>query len=649
MEDKSSRKQELLMQMLRNIPNAMIWLIDRDLQVIMAEGAELRKTFRDRNLSEKGHIREFFETKVYHALNPLLRVSMKGTSVSHELMINDHYYFIQAVPIRENNSEDVVACMLIFENITEDKLSAEALKSAMKRAERSNEAKSKFLASVSHEIRTPLNTVIGFTEQLLKTKLDEKQSTFLNAIRDSSSHLLSIVNETITLSQVEIGEINFESKVFNLGDVFSEIENIERLKAEKKGIELFMIKSHRLDYPISGDVVRLKQILLNLVNNAIKFTEKGSVTLSAEIENEYADEVGIIFRVIDTGIGIEESKRKLIFKEFTQADGGITKKFGGSGLGLTIAKKLVQMQNGKIAIESTPGEGSEFIVTLPFKKVPFEKLPAKQQVHIDPIVLKNKFILLVDDDELNRLLAKTIFDEWDVRYKIAVDGFQAIEMCQEHDFDIILMDIHMPGMSGMEATQRIRKMKKQRKEPLYILAVTANVIERDLRRFLNADMDGYLLKPFNESELFDTLVRFFFDENIEDMQTLSKTEEEKVTEQVFVDQDRPYNLAELESTTRGNKTFFNTMVNTFISNTHSNIKLMRHFLQKEDWKSIGELAHKMIPSGRHIQAMHLVELLEHTEDLTLRKKNYGTIPEMIHKIVDSSDHIIRELKKELKQ
>ncbi|MDZ7741138.1 MAG: ATP-binding protein [Bacteroidota bacterium] len=645
-----SKNQELLFQMLRNIPNAMIFLIAPNQQVIVAEGAEMRRLNLQRDNISSKHISAVLSDNVYKTLQPLIRLSLNGTSISHEMIIRENFYYIQAVPIKEQDTGGVMACMLIFENITEDKLNAEALKSAKRKAERSNEAKSKFLANVSHEIRTPLNTVIGFAEQMQKTKLDSRQSIFLEAIMDSSSHLLSIVNETITLSQIETGEVSIDPRAFYVKDVFREIESIERFKAAKKGVELSHLISQRLDTPIKGDPVRLKQILLNLVNNAIKFTDEGSVTYTAEIEDEQPDEMRVKFRVIDTGIGIHPENIKLIFREFTQADDGITKRFGGSGLGLTIAKKLVNMLHGNIQVESIPEKGSEFSVSLPFKKIPGSELPIlRDSSTIDPSVLKNKSILLVDDDELNRLLAKTIFDEWNIEYALAEDGFRALDIFEKKKFDIILMDIHMPGMSGMEVTQRIRKLQKMNKNELYILAVTANVIEKDLKKFMEAGMDGYLLKPFKEGELFDTIVRFIYDESvtqeyIEKHRTVEPSEDAGPKE---TNQDA-YNLDDLRGTTGGNESFFNTMINTFVSNTESNLKMMQHFLHKEDWKNIGEMAHKMIPSCRHLKMYQLVIQLEKIEDLSLRKKKYGTIPEKVKEFSDTSSKVIEELKNEIK-
>ncbi len=645
---KLANSKELLVQMLNSIPNIMIFLVDKDCRIIMGEGPEIRKDALHKNGITNKFIEEIFDKEVVEALYPLLKVSEKGTSVSHEMLIQNNYYHIQVVPIQDDELKEITAGMIIFENITERRLSAEALKIAKAKAERSNKAKSEFLANVSHEIRTPLNTVIGFTDQLAKTKLDKKQKMFLDAIRDSSNHLFSIVDETITLSQVEAGEIELEKKAFLVKDVLNDIANILGYKASKKKLELNIVCTQRLDKPLIGYLVRLKQVLLNIVNNAIKFTEEGSVTLTAEIVQEMYNEILVKFRVIDTGIGIKKSKLKSIFKEFTQADQGITRHYGGSGLGLTISKKLIELQNGRITAESQYGVGSEFIIDIPFKTAQNKKLIRKKSDIIDPEVFRERSFLLVDDDEFNRLLAATIFDEWKVEYELAENGHEALEMIDRRHFDIVLLDIHMPGMSGMEVAKRIRKTYSNRNQPVYIVAVTANVIEKDLKHFMKSGMDGYLLKPFRENELFDIIIRFLFDDTFtqESFEISEYDNDSKKPETTETDTD--YDLTELKDTTKDNKAFFNTMLTTFITNTEGNLELLSQHLKNKDWINIGELAHKMLPAYKHLNIMDLVSILNQIEHLCLYEQQYDTVPRKIETLRDRTTEIINELKQEMK-
>ncbi len=640
------RSQTLLVQMLRSIPNVMIFLVNKEHHIVMGEGAEMKKAGIKEQEIIGQRIEDIFDKETAHDLNPLLELSNKGTIISHETNINSNYYHIQVVPIREEKIKEVIAGMVIFENITEDKIKTEALKSAKSKAERSNKAKSEFLANISHEIRTPLNTLIGFTDQLVKTKLDDKQSKFLEFIRDSSNHLLSIVDETITLSQVEAGEVSTEDKAFLVKDVLDDVENILGLRAYKKGLELNSICTQRLDRPVVGDDVRIKQVLLNIVNNAIKFTNKGSVTITAEIDEEHSDYVIVKFRVIDTGIGITKENLKAIFREFKQLDAGITRHYGGSGLGLTISKKLIRLLNGKIELESEPDKGSEFIITIPLKKGPEDLKITKKKAVIDPEVLAGKSILLVDDDEMNRLLVQTIFDDWGVDYDIAVDGYHALKFIENKNYDIVLLDIHMPGISGMEVTKHIREMYKERKQPIYILAVTANVIKSNLKRFLASGMDGYLLKPFKEWELFDSIVRYIFDERTF-TNKLTTTESESVKVDIGSDDNSKYDLSELKKTTKGKKTFFNKMINTFILNAEKNMKSINQHLERKEWEELGELSHKMIPSFRHLQIKDAVNILDQIENLCLYEKKYGTIPEKVNILNEETSQIIKQLKKEL--
>lgn len=634
--------EKILLQMIRTIPDVMIFLFNKKFRVVMGEGIEMKKFGIDSVGVKRKHFSEIFDDEVCSSLDPMLKVAMDGRKVSHEMLIKNSYYHIQVFPIKENNT--IYASMVIFDNITEFKVKAEALRISKLKAEKSNRAKSDFLANISHEIRTPLNTLIGFADQLAKTKLNNKQKKFLNAVRSSSDHLLSIVDETITLSEVEAGEITFYREPFYIKDVLKQVENMVRLKSEEKGIALNIIITQRLNRLLLGDAICLRRILLNLVSNAVKFTREGSVSVTAEIEKEKDNEVAVKIRVTDTGIGIKKSKLKSIFREFTQADEGITRQYGGSGLGLTIAKKLVKLQNGTISVESEPGKGSEFTVIIPYNIALETRIKAGADDTINTEILAEKKILLVDDDEMNRLLAATIFDSWNLEYDLAMDGYQALDKIRKHHYDIFLFDIHMPGMSGMELANRVREIYKNHSKAYSIIAMTANAIEKDLKKFINAGMDGYLLKPFKEKDLFDTLVKYLSDKSFHENTMPSPKNDHK-------DQGKTnlYNLSELESTTRGNKFLFNEMIHVFIDNATNNLKQMNQHLRKSEWDDVGETAHKMIPSYRHLQIHYLADMLEKIEDFSLRKKDFKCIPDMIETINDRTGIIIEEIKKEIKK
>jgi signal transduction histidine kinase/CheY-like chemotaxis protein len=635
----------LLQKMLKNIPDSIILLIDKDYRVILGEGPHMRRFKMDPVRVRTKKLDEFFSKKVSQVLKSLINVAYGDTTISHEMLIKRRYYYIQAIPIAIEEKEGVHAVMVIFEDVTDDRVNAEALKSAKLRAEKSSRSKSRFLADISHEIRTPLNSVIGFAEQLAKTKMDDHQEKLLGAIRKSSDHLLSILNETITLSKVEAEEFSMEKEVFSMKDVLSSVESMERIKAEKKGLRLNIILSEKTRTPMIGDPVCLKQILLNVINNAIKFTDKGSVSVAVENLEDNEENVFVKFRISDTGTGIPKNRQKKIFDEFVQGNGQSSSKKKGSGLGLSITRKLVELQQGTIEVESNPGEGSTFTIIIPFERATEEEVTVMRQNEINPLVLEGRKILLVDDDEMNRMLAKTIFTHWNVHFDLAADGYQALSMAGNNQYDVILLDIRMPGMDGLEVAQHIRYLYRNLDFEYTILAVTANVLEKDLKRFLESGIDGYLLKPFKEIELFDAIVRNLLSEsNIAPQQHVDEdVKAEEVTREII-----SYDLSELKEMS-GKPGFVDSMLNTFISNSNQSLVLMSNHLDKRQWREIGELAHKMVPSYRHLKIDSLVSILEDIERFTLHDKQYGDVPSKVEMLYNGTLQVIEKLEQELNQ
>lgn len=637
--------RELLLQMLKNIPDTALFLFNPDEKLVFGGGSELKNLVNDpSHLLDKSY-QEIFNDQISEILAPLLKLVYEGHTGSHEMHLNGIYYYIQVIPISLKFKKPDYY-MVLFENITEDKNHDAEIRNARISAEKASVAKSEFLAKVSHEIRTPLNSIIGFSEQLSKTSLNKKQTKFLESIRVASKHLLGIVNETISLSQVEYGKERMENKAFFISEVIEDIVKMENLKAELQNLELKYAVSNRLDFPVTGDIVSLKEILLNLLNNAIKFTEKGSVTLTSEIEKKTKQKIFIKFRVTDTGKGIPENKLNIIFDEFKQANPYIKRKYKGSGLGLSITKKLVAMLGGSIDVKSQINRGTEFIVIIPFHIKKNSENETSKTAKIDISVLRDKHFLLVDDDEMNRNLAEIIFDNWKIKPDLTSNGYDALKKVKQKKYDLILLDIHMPGMDGVETAKQIRKTYYQENHHCHILAVTANVVEKDLRRYLASGIDGYLLKPFTEKEMFDTIIKFLYNKVTPETKISKFTPDGSAKEQ---SEKTDYDLSDLIAATGKNHDFFNKMINTFISNTSSGLQSIKVFLENEKWDEVGETAHKMIPSYRHLRINHLVNLLEDIEELALERKDYKTIPEKVTLLNLESIAIINKLKKEIKQ
>ncbi|MBK6266710.1 response regulator [Marivirga sp. S37H4] len=478
-------------------------------------------------------------------------------------------------------TEAIVYAELATGIAEEAKMKAE---DARKVAENAVKAKQQFLSNMSHEIRTPMNAIIGFTKVVLKTELTPKQKEYLTAIKTSGDALIVLINDILDLAKVDNGKMTFEEIPFNISASISAILHLFELKIQEKNLKF--VKEYDSDIPkvILGDPLRLHQILINLISNAIKFTSKGSIKVSVKLLEEDEQQLTIEFGVTDTGIGISEDKILKIFENFQQASSGTSRLFGGTGLGLAISKQLVEAQGGSINVHSIIEKGSSFTFTLSFKKTTKEA-ESEPIIEEPDALISDVKVLVVEDIALNQLLMRTLLDDFGFECDIAVNGKVAIEKLESKAYDIILMDLQMPEMNGFEATEYIRKKLKLN---MPIIALTADVTTADLARCKSVGMNDYISKPIDEKLLQRKMLLYLTRAALKKQNQSRK--EEQSSKRKYI------NLKYLIHRTKSDPLLMTEMISLYLGQTISLRKEMIESSKNKNWKELQVIAHKLIPS-----------------------------------------------------
>ncbi|TGE24355.1 response regulator [Hymenobacter aquaticus] len=493
------------------------------------------------------------------------------------------------------------------------------LKRAKREAEAAATARENFLANMSHEIRTPMNGVLGMAGLLTRTPLSQQQQEYVAIIRNSGTHLLGLLNDILDVAKITSGKLELEQIPFDLNQTLQAVGQTLSYQARGKGLRFAIEPVARPQAAVLSDPQRLSQVLLNLLSNSLKFTEQGSITLSARLLTETATTLTVGFRVTDTGLGVAADKQESIFSTFTQAYADTSRRFGGSGLGLSISSSLVEQLGGHLLMCSEPGKGTSFGFTLRFEKAPAEALQAVSQAELAEdlaqagAAIKGLRVLLVEDHDVNRQLAQLVLESYEVEVATATDGAAALALFEQQAYDVILMDIQMPGMNGLEATARIRQHPDVVRARTPIIALTANAFLADNEKYLAAGMNDCLAKPFEAADLVRKIV------------ALHRTDARP---------SRPlFALDDLGRMARGNPAFVRRILDSFLTHTPQMVQDLQDAATAADWPRAAAVAHRIKPSLKLLMAQELLPFLATLEEATEPAERRAAAAQQLHQLL----------------
>lgn len=553
---------------------------------------------------------------------------------------------IQGHPITGSAGE-AKGFFALEEDITQRRESEIKLQKAKEQAELASEHKNHFLATMSHEIRTPLNAIIGISNLVMLTNPPEELKENLGILQYSANNLLALVNDILDLSKIESGHIEFTSFPFELQQVVKGVYQTFQVKCEQKGIELESYIDPQIPEVISGDSLRLTQILNNLVNNAVKFTEKGSIRIQCSLKKKQNKKLLLRYEVTDSGIGIKKDRQQNIFQSFTQADANVVRGYGGTGLGLSICKQLIELQHGKIGVESNEHHGSAFWFELEFTESSKQKLhQQKDQVNEVSNYLSAAKVLVVEDNVINQKIALSYLKFWGATTSCAMHGKEAIQLFKENDYDILLVDLFMPEMDGFEAIENIRKMKGGADIP--IIALTASAEVSVLNRALKSGATTCLGKPFDANALknkLNELLGISFASNRAKQNKNPKDKTHKKTNLAF----QHINLHRIQEASLGHQSFINDMLTLLQTEIPNLVHHLEEALQSQHYQDIASTAHKLKNNLYTLGMDQLKPILKNLEDFAREERNLPELSQLVDQVKLEWEKALPELEKATSQ
>lgn len=516
-------------------------------------------------------------------------------------------------------------------------------------AERTAYLKQQFMANMSHEIRTPMNAIVGMTRLLLSKEPKQDQLRYLNAIQQSADNLLVIINDILDLSKIEAGKIIIEHTDFSLREVMHSIRDVLMLRAEEKHVDLRVNIDPAIAQRLVGDPTRINQVLINLAGNAIKFTEKGYVEVNAQLQKKENNKDWIQFDIIDTGIGIAPDYVGKIFESFTQAGTDIARKFGGTGLGLTISKQLVELMNGQIKVKSELGKGTTFSVLIPMEESAVQVEEEKSDVVNEKVLqlLNDTKILLVEDNEFNRMVAEDTLKELlpGITIDIAVNGEEAVNRVQDTRYDFVLMDIQMPVMDGVTATRTIRTTLAPPARDTKIIAMTANVLQEDVKQYFAIGMNAYVSKPFQTDELLLKMAAVM-ENNVQDVMQGTITNQHTIVAEPTMPSlpDKVTDMQFLMQFTNNNEEKMKKYIGMFLENGPRLLSNIQQGLTNKDYPAVKIAAHSMKPQLSYMGVKEDVSHIFLIEQTAGESAHFERLPTLVANLQRVCEQAFNELK-----